>query len=155
HFGLFFGANACGLIGASPFNRRLLKRFSAQRILHVTFTINAAAALLLTVAGMTEIGGFPVQVILLFICLSMTGFLYPNVTALALEPFDKTAGSASALLGTIQYSLGASAGAFVGMYHNGTAVPMTATMAASSALGWCAVVLCGRSTSQSAAWRLH
>ncbi|MDD2540199.1 MAG: multidrug effflux MFS transporter, partial [Desulfuromonadaceae bacterium] len=45
HFGLFFGANACGLIGASQFNRRLLKRFSAQRILHVTFTINAAEAL--------------------------------------------------------------------------------------------------------------
>ena len=31
----------------------------------------------------------------------MTGLLYPNVTALAMAPFDKAAGSASALLGTI------------------------------------------------------
>jgi DHA1 family bicyclomycin/chloramphenicol resistance-like MFS transporter len=139
HFGLFFGANACGLIGASQVNRRLLRRFSAQRILNAALTVNTAAALLLTVAGMTGIGGFPAQVILIFVCLSMTGLLYPNVTALALAPFDKAAGSASALLGTIQYTLGASAGALVGMFHNGTAVPMTATMAVCGVVGWCAV----------------
>ncbi|BBA68810.1 multidrug effflux MFS transporter [Geobacter sulfurreducens] len=139
-FGLFFGANAFGLIGASQVNRRLLRRFSAQRILNVAFTVNAAAALLLTVAGFTGVGGFPAQVALLFVCLCMTGFLYPNVTALAMAPFDKAAGSASALLGTIQYTLGASAGALVGMLHNGTAVPMTAVMAACGLLGWCAAV---------------
>ena len=140
HFGLFFGANACGLIGASQVNRRLLRRFSAQRILNWALTVNVAASLLLTAAGMTGVGGFPVQVALIFICLSMTGLLYPNVTAIALAPFDKAAGSASALLGTIQYTLGASAGALVGMLHNNTAVPMTATMAACGVVGWCAVV---------------
>ena len=88
---------------------------------------------------MTGIGGFPAQVILIFVCLCTTGLLYPNVTALAMAPFDKAAGSASALLGTIQYTLGASAGALVGMFHNGTAVPMTATMAACGVVGWCAV----------------
>lgn len=83
----------------------------------------------------------------MFVCLCMTGLLYPNLTALALAPFDRTAGSASALLGTIQYTLGASAGALVGMLHNGTAVPMTATMAACGVVGWCAVV--GRTRSPS------
>jgi len=138
-FGLFFGANACGLIGASQVNRRLLRRFSAQRILNAAFSVNAAAALLLTAAGITGIGGFSAQVTLIFVCLCTTGLLYPNVTALALAPFDKAAGSASALLGTIQYALGASAGALVGMLHNGTAVPMTATMAACGVVGWIAV----------------
>ncbi len=139
HFGLFFGANAFGLIGASQVNRRLLRRFSAQRILNAALSVNAVTALLLTVAGMTGIGGFPAQVCLIFACLCTTGLLYPNVTALALAPFEKSAGSASALLGTIQYSLGASAGALVGLFHNGTAVPMTATMAACGITGWCAV----------------
>ncbi|MFZ2950412.1 MAG: MFS transporter, partial [Desulfuromonadaceae bacterium] len=139
-FGLFFGANACGLIGASQFNRRLLRSFSAQRILNTAISVNAVTALLLTAAGMTEIGGFPAQVVLIFVCLCMTGLLYPNVTALAMAPFDKAAGSASALLGTIQYALGASAGVLVGMFHNGTAVPMTASMAACGVMGWCAVV---------------
>jgi DHA1 family bicyclomycin/chloramphenicol resistance-like MFS transporter len=146
-FGLFFGANAFGLIGASQVNRRLLRRFSAQRILNAALTVNSVAAFLLTVAGMTGFGGFPAQVILIFVCLSMTGLLYPNVTALALAPFDKAAGSASALLGTIQYTLGATAGALVGMFHNGTAVPMTATMAACGVVGWCAVVWLARSSS--------
>jgi DHA1 family bicyclomycin/chloramphenicol resistance-like MFS transporter len=74
----------------------------------------------------------------------MTGLLYPNVTALALAPFDRGAGSASALLGTIQYSIGASAGALVGLLHNGTGLPMTATMAACGSVAWCAIALPGR-----------
>ena len=139
HFGLFFGVNACGLIGASQVNRRLLRRFSARQILNAALSVNAVTALLLTASGATGIGGFPLQAALLFVCLSMTGLLYPNVTALAMAPFDKAAGSASALLGTIQYTLGASAGALVGMLHNGTAVPMTAAMAACGVVGWCAV----------------
>lgn len=135
-FGFFFGANAFGLIGASQVNRRLLRRFSAQRILDAAFTVNALAALLLTATGITGIGGFPTQVVLIFVCISTTGLLYPNVTALAMAPFDKAAGSASALLGTIQYTLGATAGAVVGMLHNGTALPITATMAACGVVGW-------------------
>jgi DHA1 family bicyclomycin/chloramphenicol resistance-like MFS transporter len=147
HFGLYFGANACGLIGASQVNRKLLCHFSAQRILNAAFSINAVAAILLTAAGMTGIGGFPAQVILIFVCLCMTGLLYPNVTAFALAPFGKAAGSASALLGAIQYTLGASAGALVGILHNGTAVPMTATMTACGVVGWCAIEGLARSSS--------
>ena len=114
--------------------------------MNVALTVNAATALLLTAAGMTGIGGFPVQATLIFVCLCMTGLLYPNVTALAMAPFDRAAGSASALLGTIQYTIGATAGAFVGIFHNGTAVPMTASMAVCGVVGWCAVVRLPRSS---------
>ncbi len=138
HFGLFFGVNACGLIGASQVNRRLLRRFSARQILNAAFTVTAAAALMLTASLITGIGGFAAQASLIFVCLCTTGLLYPNVTALALGPFENTAGSASALLGTIQYSIGATAGAVVDLLHNGTAAPMTATMAVCGVLGWCA-----------------
>jgi MFS transporter, DHA1 family, multidrug resistance protein len=140
HFGLFFGANACGLIAASQVNRRLLRRFSVGRILNAALGANAATGLLLVVTGMTGAGGFPVQVVLLFLSIASTGLLYPNITALTMAPFDKSAGSASALLGTIQYTIGASAGAVVGVLHNGTALPMVATMAACGIAGWCAVV---------------
>ncbi|HEY6838628.1 MAG TPA: multidrug effflux MFS transporter, partial [Geobacteraceae bacterium] len=137
HFGLFFGVNAFGLIGASQVNRRLLRRFSARKLMVAAFTVNGVAGMLLTISVVTGIGGFPAQVVLIFICLCTTGLLYPNVTALALAPFDKAAGSASALLGTIQYTLGASAGAAVGTFHNGTALPMTAAMAVCGVIGWC------------------
>jgi len=140
HFGLFFGANACGLIGASQLNRRLLKSFSAESILKVAFLVMGAAALLLSAASATGLGGFPAQVTLIFICLCMTGLLYPNVTALAMAPFEKAAGSASALLGTIQYTVGATAGALVGVLHHGTALPMVGTMAACATVGGLAAV---------------
>jgi DHA1 family bicyclomycin/chloramphenicol resistance-like MFS transporter len=135
HFGILFGLNACGLIGASQLNRKLLRHYSAQQILGAAFSVNLLAAMLLTMAVMTGIGGFPVQLLLLFICLCTTGLLYPNVTALALAPFATAAGSASALLGTIQYTLGATAGAFVGMFHNGTCLPMILTMAGCAVVG--------------------
>jgi MFS transporter, DHA1 family, multidrug resistance protein len=144
HFGFFFGLNAFGLIGASQVNRRLLHRFTAQRILNTAFSIAAAAALLLTLTGATGIGGFPAQLVLIFVCICMTGLLYPNITALALAPFESAAGSASALLGTIQYTLGATAGAMVGMFHSGTALPMTATMAVCGLVGWRAALGGGR-----------
>jgi DHA1 family bicyclomycin/chloramphenicol resistance-like MFS transporter len=109
HFGILFGLNACGLIGASQLNRKLLRHYSAQQILGAAFSVNVLGAILLTISVMTGIGGFPVQFALLFICLCTTGLLYPNVTALALAPFATLAGSASALLGTIKFTLGASA----------------------------------------------
>lgn len=141
HFGIFFGCNAFGLIGASQVNRRLLHYHSAQQLMKIAFGIEAAAALLLTLAVVTGIGGFAGQVVLIFICLCTTGLLYPNITALAMAPFDKAAGSASALLGTIQYTVGASAGAVVGLLHNETALPMVATMAGCAIIGCCAGAL--------------
>jgi len=155
HFGLFFGANAFGLIGASQVNRRLLRRFTPRRILGIAFAINAAAAVLLTAAVLTGTGGFPAQAALIFVCLCMTGLLYPNVTALAMAPFDKAAGSASALLGTIQYTLGATAGAAVGMLHNGTALPMTATMALCGVVGLGAVMSKHGETAKTGKRSLH
>ena len=135
-FGVFFGANAFGLIAASQVNRRLLNRFSSQQILSITFDIQAATVVLLALAGATGAGGFPLMVVLLFISLTTAGFLYPNITALAMAPFDKAAGSASALMGTLQYLIAAGAGAAVGVFANGTAVPMTTTLAVCGMAGW-------------------
>lgn len=143
-FGLFFGTNAFGLITASQINRRLLRRFTPQRIAAYAFAVNASAGILLTAAALTGIGGFPAQAALIFVCICTTGLLYPNITALAMAPFEKAAGSASALLGTIQYTLGASAGALVGILHNGTAVPTTATMAICGVVGLVAVITAGK-----------
>lgn len=139
-FGVFFGVNACGLIGASQVNRRLLRRHPPRRIALYAFLTAGVSGTLLIAAAATGFGGFPLQMFFIFVCLCMTGLLYPNITALALAPFDRAAGSASALLGTIQYLLGASGGALVGAFHDGTAVPMTATMALCGVLGLVAVM---------------
>ena len=60
----------------------------------------------------------------------------PNTTALAMAPHGAVAGSASALLGTVQFVLGASAGALLGALGNGTAVPLAAVVAGCAALAF-------------------
>src|SRR3546814_10575570 len=73
-------------------------------------------------------------IILIFCFLACQGFVFPNTSALALNPFSKSAGSASALLGTIQLSIGAIASVLVSIAHNRTNIPMVSIMAA------CAIV---------------
>lgn len=56
------------------------------------------------------------------------GLIAPNATALALAN-TRTAGSASALLGVLQFSIGALTAPLVGLGGTTTAVPMAATIA--------------------------
>jgi DHA1 family bicyclomycin/chloramphenicol resistance-like MFS transporter len=75
-------------------------------------------------------------VALLFLFLLCAGVTYPNAAALALEPFSKNIGSASALLGFLQLGLGSLAAAFVGLLDDSGARPMAVVMSVCSALGW-------------------
>jgi len=136
HFALFFGGNALGLIGAAQINRLLLRRHTPESILPWALTINMLAGIALAICGETDWGGFPALVILLFACMSCMGFSFPNLAAAALAPFGRAAGSASAVLGTVQFAVGGLAGALVGLLHNGTALPMTAIIAVCSIGGF-------------------
>jgi DHA1 family bicyclomycin/chloramphenicol resistance-like MFS transporter len=66
----------------------------------------------------------------LIVCyLFCLGFISPNAMALALQPFTRNVGSASALIGSLQMVAGASASGLVSYLHNGTAIPMVSVMA--------------------------
>jgi DHA1 family bicyclomycin/chloramphenicol resistance-like MFS transporter len=56
------------------------------------------------------------------------GFINPNSAALALQPFSRNVGSASAIMGSTIMISGALASGLVSYFHNGTAIPMTLTM---------------------------
>lgn len=143
-FGIFFGLNAFGLIATSQLNRRLLRRYPSELLMNIAFCINLLSTLLLILVTVYGTGGLFAQLLLLLINISVTGLLYPNITALALAPFGAVAGSASALLGTIQYTLGGTAGACVGIFHNGTGLPMVLTMAGCAATGTAAAIVARR-----------
>jgi DHA1 family bicyclomycin/chloramphenicol resistance-like MFS transporter len=128
-YGLIFGANALGLITASQINRRLLARFSGEAIVGATLLVVAGAGLLLVAVAATGFGGLAGLLPPLFVCVAAGGLVGPNTAAAALAPHGQAAGSASALLGTLQFSVGAVSGALVGVLHNGTALPMAAVMA--------------------------
>jgi MFS transporter, DHA1 family, multidrug resistance protein len=135
-YALVFGFNAMGLIAASQISRWLLGRYTPWQVLAGAFLINVIAGLALAVVGATGWGGLAGIIALLFVSLAAAGIILPNIAALAMAPFGKEAGSASALLGTVQFTLGGAAGALVGVFHNGTAAPMTAGVAGCAVAGW-------------------
>ena len=69
------------------------------------------------------------MLVLLFFCIASTGLVGPNITAGAMAPYACEGRHAFAMLGAIQFGLGATASALVGLFFNGTAVPMAGTIA--------------------------
>jgi DHA1 family bicyclomycin/chloramphenicol resistance-like MFS transporter len=96
----------------------------------------AAAGVLLLLAVATGFGGFWAIAVLLFLYVSGVGVVMPLGTTLAMAAQGRNAGSASALIGTLQFGLGALAGALVGVLHDGTALPMAAVIALCGVGGW-------------------
>lgn len=128
-FGLLFGLNAFGLIMAAQLNRWLLNYFNGGKILRTSLGITALNGLILVFVTATGLGGFPGMLIMLFFCVAGTGLIMPNATAAAMAPYATRAGSAAALLGAIQFAIGAGSGALVGLFHNDTALPMVGVIA--------------------------
>jgi DHA1 family bicyclomycin/chloramphenicol resistance-like MFS transporter len=128
-YGFYFGTNAVGIIVASQVNRWLVGRVDTHRILNIILPVAMTAGIALVVDAYTGLGGFAGILVPLFCYIACHGFVLPNTTALAMAPHGKVAGSASALLGTFQFVLGAIAGSLIGGFSNGTAVPMAAVVA--------------------------
>ena len=129
-YGWIFGANALGLIIASQLNRWLLARYRGDAILFATLAVAAAASVVLALVAAIGLGGLVGLLIPLFICIASVGLVGPNTAAAAMAPYGRVAGSASALLGTLQFVVGAVSGIIVGALYNGTALPMAGTIAA-------------------------
>jgi DHA1 family bicyclomycin/chloramphenicol resistance-like MFS transporter len=81
----------------------------------------------LAVVLLPDLGVAPV-IAGLFIVVSSVGLVAPTTTTLALAEHGAVAGSASALLGVLQYLLGAVTAPLVGAAGTRTAVPMAALM---------------------------
>jgi MFS transporter, DHA1 family, multidrug resistance protein len=71
----------------------------------------------------------------LLLYLAFCGPAFPNAAAMALAPFTRNVGSASALLGFIQMGIGALASTGVGLLHASTSLPIYAVMAATAIIG--------------------
>lgn len=130
-YGLVFSMSACGVIGGTQMNRLWLRVRTSREIAIISVIVQCAVAVLL-IAGVLAGAGSTVMIAILFCYLAGIGFISPNTTALAIEPFASHAGTASALLGGIQMTAGALASALVSYFHDGTALPMAAALLLSS-----------------------
>jgi DHA1 family bicyclomycin/chloramphenicol resistance-like MFS transporter len=142
-FGAIFAGLATGFIGSNQVNVFLLRKFSSEQIFRVTLLVECPVALLLLVGTVGGRLGLPATLVLLFISLSSLGLAYPNAAALALVPFDRNIGSASAMLGFLQIGVSGLASASVGIFNSHTMMPVALILAATSWLGF-AILLIGR-----------
>ncbi|MFC7893307.1 multidrug effflux MFS transporter [Streptomyces sp. NPDC057381] len=126
-FSLLFGLNSIGLVVVGQINGKILVgrvRLDRVLVLGLLIVIAAATALLLMSLGVFgEVGLVPVAAAL-FVLMSAMGISLPNTQALALMRVKKSAGSASALLGTSSFLIGAVASPLVGIAGEDTALPM-------------------------------
>ncbi|WP_225805112.1 Bcr/CflA family multidrug efflux MFS transporter [Streptomyces sp. NK15101] len=145
-FGLLFGLNSVGLVAVGQINGKLLVgRVSLDKALAWGLGIILLAGLaltLMTTGVFGETGLVPVAAGL-FVLMSAMGLAMPNTNAQALMRTPHAAGSASALLGTSSFLIGAVASPLVGIAGERTAVPMAvvqlgcAVLALACFLGLC------------------
>ena len=128
-FSLAFSANAAAFIGASQLTGRLGKRFGLAPMVRVAVTCYAAVLTALLAINLTGNDNLQVMLALLFIGYGFLGLVVPTSAVLALEEHGAIAGTASALMGTLQFVTGAAVMAVVGLFVDGTARPMLAGIA--------------------------
>jgi len=133
-YGMAFAFVASALILATQLNRFLLNHFSSETISKRACLFQATVGLIMLIITLS--GGMSLSILIasIFLFLCGQGFIFPNTSALALTPFDKQAGSASALLGCMQMGFGAISSALVSILHNHTVIPMVSVMAGCSML---------------------
>jgi DHA1 family bicyclomycin/chloramphenicol resistance-like MFS transporter len=133
-FGALFALLAVGFIGASQLNVALLRRYDSARIFAAALRGQVLTGIVMLVCAACGWLTLPVTVALLFCLLGCVGVCNPNASALALAPFSRDAGSASALLGLIQLGTGALISTVIGLAGAKTSLPIIATMCGTSVI---------------------
>ncbi|GAB2883686.1 multidrug effflux MFS transporter [Nocardioides pacificus] len=133
-FAIVFGINALGLVLGSQANPLLLRRFSLVQVLTGGVAMTFCAALTLVVLAALDVGGLVGVLAPLFVVLSTAGVSMANTPALALDRQGAAAGTAAAVLGCLQFAVGAAVAPLVGAFDTVSAVPMAAVMAGVSGL---------------------
>jgi DHA1 family bicyclomycin/chloramphenicol resistance-like MFS transporter len=131
-FGLIFGGMVVFMTLGSLFNARFVRKFGSGRILRLAAIVPGVCGVAALVLGQVEarygtIGMWPI-----IACfapqIATIGLIASNSTALALQRYPHMAGTASSLMGVMQFGIGALFGAAVGQAYDGTIGPMTVAM---------------------------
>ena len=127
-FAMLFGINAIGLILGSQVNARLLRTQRPSTVLRGALALYVLSTTVLLGVVLSGLSSVVAVALPLWFAVSSLGFCFPNATALAMEPAGKKAGSAAALLGTLQYGLAGLSSYASGLLYTGDASGMATMM---------------------------
>lgn len=132
YYGWIFAIIAAGLISASQLNNIFLKKYQSEQIVKAALYFQNSIGIILVTTSLMGMHNLYLTIVLILLFLCCQGFIFPNASALSMAPFEQNAGTASALMGFIQMSVGALLSAMVSFLQNGTELPMTGVMATCS-----------------------
>ena len=118
HFGWLFGMNAAGFVGLTQLNQWLTNRFRILSILRfgAMMQVISAAALFVTGIIFGTDAWLPLVLACIFFCIAGLGLTQPNASAIALAFQKRRAGMASALQGSLMFSVGIFGGLLLNLF---------------------------------------
>ena len=134
-YGWAFAIVAFGMIGTTQTNHLLLRHYKSESLVKVALIYQTIVGMLLVAGTVYGWYGLYSFTALVFLFVAGHGIMTPNVSALAMAPFSRNAGSASALLGSFRLTAGAIVSALVSILHDGTSLPMTIMMLSCALVG--------------------
>lgn len=134
-YSAIFAFLAIGMIGGGQLNLLLMKKHSSSKILKSALTMQVFVGSIFFFGVYKNMFGLIPTIAFLFVLLSCAGISYPNAVSLALSPFTKNAGTASALLGFLQLGIGAIISGSIGLFDIKGTLPTAAVIFFSSAVG--------------------
>lgn len=127
-YSLAFGVNAAAFIGAAQLTGPLGRRFGLAALAKGAVTVSGLVLLALLLYYLSGGDSLVVLIALNFVATAFMGLVIPTVSVLALEAHGAIAGTASALMGTLQMLTGSAAMGIVGLFANGKPLPMVMGM---------------------------
>jgi DHA1 family bicyclomycin/chloramphenicol resistance-like MFS transporter len=124
YYGLLFGSNALGFVLVAQLNAWLVARHGPAHWLNITVWFYLFCGLVLLLVALAQPAALWPLLIPLFGCIACLGILLPNASACAMSGQGSHAGSASAMLGSVQFVIAATTASLVGVLHEGTAWPV-------------------------------
>lgn len=134
-YGMMFALNAIPFFVFSQMNARLAKRYGLRRVVRTAALLYSSMMVLLLVTRLAGIDNFAVMTVLLLAGYGFLGLVVPSAAVLALEAHGRIAGTASALMGTLQFVAASLVTALVSLFFDGTSLPMIA------GIGLCSIMV--------------
>jgi len=128
HYGWLFAVNIVGVVLLSTVNKRLVQTIALEKLLKYSTAVASIMVMLLCLSLYVKPDAIIPVVACIFIFFSMNGIIAASATAAALDAAEGVTGSASALIGSLQYGSGIISSLVLAWLSNGTPWPMTGIM---------------------------
>jgi len=133
-FGACFAFVVSGFLLGTLVCRRLLPRLGLPRTLRAGTILSATAGIAAAASALAGVQHYAALLVPMFGFLFAHGLVFPCAQAGATSAFPERAGAAAGLFGALVMLAAAAVGSWIGVSHDGTAVPLTATVAVAGIL---------------------